>query len=241
MEMGNVPISIDERVRDLNWARLETALDADGFARTGTLLDASECAGLAALYAEPACFRSRVVMARHGYGSGEYQYFDNPLPPVVAALRGALYPPLSVLANRWMSELGRDVRYPRTHAAYLDRCHAQGQTRPTPLLLRYEPGDYNCLHQDVYGDELFPLQATFLLSDARAFEGGEIVFTTSRPRRQTRVEVVRLAQGEGVVFAVRDRPEAGVRGPRRVTMRHGVSRLHSGRRHTVGIIFHDAR
>ena len=232
---------IEERVSGLDWARIEAKLHADGFALTGGLLEATECAELAALYTQPAHFRSRVVMARHGYGRGEYQYFDRPLPPAVMALRSALYPPLAGVANRRMSELGRDVRYPQTHAAYLKRCHAQGQTRPTPLLLRYEPDDYNCLHQDVYGDELFPLQATFLLSDARAFEGGEIVFTTSRPRRQTRVEVVRLSQGEGVVFAVRDRPEAGVRGPRRVTMRHGVSRIHAGSRMTLGVIFHDAK
>jgi hypothetical protein len=227
-------------VRALDWPRIEAALDADGFALTGPVLDAAGCEALAALYADPARFRSRVVMARHGYGQGEYQYFDYPLPEAVAALRSALYAPLAPIANRWMQALGRDATYPGDHTDYLARCHARGQKRPTPLLLRYETGDYNCLHQDVYGEEIFPVQATFLLTDPSEFDGGELVFTTSRPRRQTRAEVVRLEQGAGVIFAVRDRPEAGPRGMRKVAMRHGVSRIRTGHRMTLGVIFHDA-
>jgi hypothetical protein len=240
-ERPGADAAIEERVRALEWPRLTQALDADGFALIDPLLDARECEALAALYADSARFRSRVIMARHGYGQGEYQYFDHPLPDAIVGLREALYAPLAPVANRWMSALGRDTRYPADHAAYVARCHARGQTRPTPLLLRYEAGDYNCLHQDVYGEELFPLQATFLLTEPREFDGGELVFTTSRPRRQTRAEVVRLEQGAGVIFAVRDRPEPGVRGMRRVAMRHGVSRIHAGHRMTLGIIFHDAK
>ena len=232
----------EERVRALDWAEIERALETRAFATTGPLLGAAECAALAACYDADAGFRSRVVMARHRYGRGEYRYFDYPLPPLVAALRDALYAALAPIANRWMSALGRSTHYPAAHRAYLGRCHALGQTKPTPLLLRYGPGDYNCLHQDLYGDELFPLQTTFLLADpARDFRGGELCLTTSRPRRQSRVDVVPLRLGEGAIFPVRDKPEAGARGYRRVTIRHGVSIVHSGSRTTLGIIFHDAR
>ena len=187
-------------------------------------------------------FRSRVVMGRHGFGRGEYQYFAYPLPDVVAGLREALYKPLAALANRWNATLGIEARYPATHAAYRARCHAAGQTRPTPLLLRYGEGDYNCLHQDLYGDEVFPLQVVVLLSaPGRDFTGGEFVLTEQRPRLQSRVEVVPLGQGDAVIFPVNQRPVQGARGPYRVTLRHGVSRVRAGRRHTLGIIFHDAR
>ena len=233
---------VDARVRALEWPAIEASLDARGYATTGPLLGAEECAALVASYAQPAGFRSRVVMERHGYGRGEYRYFDYPLPPVVAGLRDALYTALAPVANRWMQSLGRGTRYPATHHAYLEQCHARGQTKPTPLLLRYGAGDYNCLHQDLYGEEIFPLQATFLLADPeRDFRGGELCLTTSRPRRQSRVDVVPLRFGEGAIFAVRDRPEAGPRGWRKVAMRHGVSLVHAGSRTTLGIIFHDAQ
>jgi uncharacterized protein len=225
----------------LRWETIAAALDAQGYATTGPLLDAHDCAALSAAYDDEQRFRSRVVMQRHGYGRGEYRYYTYPLPALVATLRSALYAPLAPIANRWMEALGRDRRYPATHAEFLRRCHARGQTRPTPLLLRYGTGDYNCLHQDLYGEEMFPLQATFLLAaPGRDYSGGEFVLSMSRPRRQSQVSVVPLGLGEGVIFAVRDRPERGVRGWRRVTQRHGVSALHSGRRHALGIIFHDA-
>jgi hypothetical protein len=193
-------------------------------------------ADLAASYAEDSPFRSRVVMARHGFGRGEYKYFRYPLPPLVAELRTLLYPRLAGIAGRW-----EQTRYPREHGAYLERCHRAGQTQATPLLLEYGPGDYNCLHQDLYGEHVFPLQAAFLLSEpGRDFEGGEFVLTEQRPRMQSRAEVVPLNQGHGVVFAVHHRPVKGTRGTYRVNLRHGVSRVRSGRRHTLGIIFHDA-
>jgi hypothetical protein len=218
------------------------ALDADGHAVLPALVDAEACAALVALYDVEARFRSRIVMARHGFGRGEYQYFAHPLPPVVATLRTALYPPLAGLANRWNGALGSAERYPDDHAAFLDRCHRAGQTRPTPLLLRYGAGDYNCLHQDVYGEHLFPLQVTVLLSaPGRDFTGGEFVLVEQRPRMQSRAEVVPLGRGDGVIFPVRHRPVRGARGSYRVTVRHGVSRVRSGDRHTLGIIFHDAR
>ncbi len=236
----NLP-DVGERVGTLDWSRIEEALDARGFATTGPLLNTAECAALVASYSAPTGFRSRVVMDRHGYGRGEYRYFAYPLPILVEALRRTLYPALAPIADRWMSALRRAVRYPATHAEYLERCHARGQNRPTPLLLSYGPGDFNCLHQDLYGEESFPLQATFLLArPGQDFLGGELVLTTSRPRRQSRVDVVPLGYGEGVIFAVRDRPEPGARGYRRVSVRHGVSALHRGTRHTLGIIFHDA-
>ena len=192
-------------------------------------------------YASDAPFRSRVVMARHGFGRGEYKYFAYPLPELVAALREALYPPLAAVANRWNDAMGTRVRFPHDHAAYLVRCHKAGQTKPTPLLLAYEAGDYNCLHQDLYGEHVFPLQIAFLLSrPGDDFTGGEFVLTEQRPRMQSRAEIVPLVQGEGVIFPVHHRPVQGTRGIYRVNMRHGVSRLRSGHRHTLGIIFHDA-
>ena len=206
------------------------------------LLDAGECATLAGHYGDDGRFRSRIVMARHGFGRGEYKYFAYPLPDIVAALRSALYPPLAEIANRWNDALRIDVRYPAEHAEFLHRCHAAGQTKPTPLLLQYGEGDYNCLHQDLYGEHVFPLQVAILLSDsARDFTGGEFVLTEQRPRMQSRAEVVPLRQGDGVIFPVHHRPVQGTRGTYRVNMRHGVSRLRSGHRHTLGIIFHDAR
>ncbi len=231
-----------ERIGALDWQALAADLDAYGCAVTGRLLEPEECAGLAACYATDSLFRSRIHMGRHGFGRGEYKYFAYPLPETVAILRRALYPPLAAIANRWNEALGIDVRYPTEHAAFLARCHADGQTRPTPLLLQYGPGDYNCLHQDLYGEQVFPLQVAFLLSEPGTdFTGGEFVLTEQRPRMQSRAEVVPLRQGEGVIFPVHHRPVTGTRGPYRVTMRHGVSRLRSGHRHTLGIIFHDAR
>jgi len=229
-------------IASLDWPGIEAALDAHGCATTGVLLDPAACAALAAGYEDAGQFRSRVVMARHGFGRGEYQYFAYPLPPVVAALRAALYPRLAAIANRWEEALGRPPAFPAEHAEYLARCHAAGQTRPTPLLLRYGPGDFNCLHQDLYGDLAFPLQVAVLLdAPGRDFTGGEFALTEQRPRMQSRVEVVTLRQGEAVIFPVNQRPVRGTKGIYRVAMRHGVSRLRTGRRHTLGVIFHDAR
>ena len=220
----------------LDWARIEAELDAYGAATTGPLLTPEACAALIALYDEPARFRSRVVMARHGFGRGEYQYFAHPLPPLVAGLRAGFWPQLVGIANRW-----RGGDYPATHAEYLARCHAAGQVKPTPLLLRYGVGDYNCLHQDLYGAEVFPLQVAILLSAPGVdFCGGAFVLTEQRPRMQSRAEVVSLSQGEAVVFAVAERPVQGTRGTYRVKLRHGVSRVTWGARHTLGVIFHDA-
>ena len=217
-------------------------LDADGHAVLPALLTPAECRELAASYDDDARFRSRVVMARHGFGRGEYRYFDYPLPPLVHALRTTLYPPLAGIANRWQEALRRESRFPETHEAFLARCRDAGQSRATPLLLRYGPGDYNCLHQDLYGQHVFPLQVAVLLSQPeRDFTGGELVLTEQRPRRQSRASVVPLRQGDAVVFAVSERPVSGARGSYRVVMRHGVSMLRSGRRHTLGVIFHDAR
>ncbi len=235
------PAAVAERVAALDWPRIAAELDGFGAATTGPLLAAAECAALAALYAGDAGFRSRVVMARHGFGRGEYKYLAYPLPALVAGLRAALYPPLAEIANRWSAAMGLAPRFADTHEAFLARCHAAGQTQPTPLLLQYGPGDYNCLHQDLYGEQVFPLQAAILLSEpGRDFTGGEFVLTEQRPRMQSRAEVVPLHLGEGVIFPVHHRPVAGTRGIYRVTMRHGVSRLRTGRRHTLGIIFHDA-
>jgi len=234
--------TVGERVAALDWAAIASSLDADGCAVVGPLLDADECAALAARYDDDAVFRSRVVMARHGFGRGEYKYLAYPLPEEVAALRAALYPRLAEIANRWNEAMGVATRYPVAHDDYLARCHAAGQTKPTPLLLRYGAGDYNCLHQDLYGEHVFPLQATLLLSrPAEDFSGGEFVLTEQRPRMQSRAEVVPLSQGEAVIFPVHHRPVQGTRGTYRVNMRHGVSRLRAGARHTLGIIFHDAR
>ena len=220
---------------------LGAALDRDGYAVLPALLDADECRALAALYDEREAFRSRVVMARHGFGQGEYKYLVYPLPPAVGELRQALYPLVARVANRWQQQFGLAANFPDTLDAYLTKCHAAGQRRPTPLILKYGPGDYNCLHQDLYGELVFPLQATVLLSPpGEDFTGGEFLLVEQRPRRQSKGEVVPLRRGDAVIFPVNHRPAAGARGYYRATMRHGVSRLHSGSRFTLGIIFHDA-
>lgn len=217
-------------------------LDKFGYAITPSLLSAAECNALAELYDDDTRFRSKVIMKRHGYGSGEYKYFSYPLPEKIQALRTVLYPSLAEIANDWSAAIKSPVRYPDTHEAFLARCHDARQTRPTPLLLRYEAGDYNCLHQDLYGEHVFPLQAAILLSrPGEDFAGGEFVLTEQRPRMQSRAEVVPLRQGDAVIFAVNERPVRGTKGTYRVKMRHGVSRLRSGHRHTLGIIFHDAK
>jgi hypothetical protein len=234
-------MTIDTRLAGLDWARLEQQIDQRGWATTGRLLDRDECLRLAASYDEDGLYRSRVIMARHGFGQGEYRYFAYPLPGLIEQLRTGLYERLAPLANRWRSALGVADPFPPNHADYLARCHAAGQLRPTPLILRYGPGDYNCLHQDLYGDLNFPLQAAFLLSEPGTdFSGGELVLTEQRPRMQSRVNVVPLEAGEAVIFAVNHRPVQGPRGTYRVAMRHGVSPLREGRRHTLGIILHDA-
>ncbi|HUC16817.1 MAG TPA: 2OG-Fe(II) oxygenase [Acetobacteraceae bacterium] len=234
--------SLGERVRALGWGGIAADLDRDGAARLSGLLSAVECRALAALYGEENPFRSRIVMARHGFGQGEYKYFAYPLPEIVAGLREALYPPLAAIANRWNESLSLADRYPAKLAAFLGLCHEAGQERPTPLLLQYGAGDYNCLHQDLYGALVFPLQVAFLLSvPEQDFQGGEFVLVETRPRQQSRASVVPLAQGDGVVFAVNHRPVRGTRGFHRVAMRHGVSVVRSGRRHVLGIIFHDAK
>ncbi len=223
-------------------AALAADLDAEGWAQLPGLLSAADCRALRGLYDADGGFRSRVVMERHGYGRGEYRYFAYPLPPLVAALRQALYPPLAAVANRWQEMLGQEARFPAAHADYLARCHAAGQVKPTPLLLRYGPGDYNCLHQDLYGAEVFPLQVAVLLSTpGQDFDGGAFALTEQRPRQQSRVAVVPLTQGDAVVFAVNQRPARGRRGVHRLRMRHGVSRVTAGQRQTLGIIFHDAQ
>ena len=223
-------------------ADIEAELNAQGCVVLPGLLSSADCAAIDALYDDDTRFRSKVVMARHGFGRGEYKYFADPLPGPIAALRTSLYPALADIANRWNAAMGIEERYPARHADYRALCHATGQTRSTPLLLRYGPGDYNCLHQDLYGDHVFPLQIAILLSDpGRDFTGGEFVLTEQRPRMQSRVEVVPLKRGDGVLFPVHHRPVQGTRGVYRVTMRHGVSRLRSGARSTLGIIFHDAK
>jgi hypothetical protein len=225
----------------IDWERVAQDLDARGNATIEGLISAADCIMLAALYPVASLFRSRVVMAQHGLGRGEYKYFAYPLPPLVEELRTALYPHLAVVANRWNAALGIETRFPDRHAQYLKRCHAAGQRRPTPLLLKYGSDAYNCLHQDLYGPHVFPLQVTILLSaPGRDFDGGEFVLTEQRPRMQSRAEVVPLQQGDAVVFAVHHRPVQGTRGVYRVNMRHGVSRVRSGERYTAGIIFHDA-
>jgi len=233
---------IADRVAALDWGRIAADLDAHGCAATGTLLTPDECAALSSRYDEDKIYRSRVIMARHGFGKGEYKYFAYPLPDMIAQLRPELYARLCPVANRWNETMGIDIRYPDRHEAFLKRCHDAGQTRPTPLLLQYGEDDYNCLHQDLYGEHVFPLQVAILLSEpGRDFEGGEFVLTEQRPRMQSRPEVVPLRQGDAVAFAVHHRPVQGTRGPYRVNLRHGVSRIRSGHRHTVGVIFHDAK
>lgn len=225
----------------IDWAGVEDALDAEGHAVIERLLTPAECEALAAMYAAAALFRSRVVMERHGFGRGEYQYLAYPLPARIAALRSALYARLVATANRWQQAMDIDLRFPATHAEFITRCHAAGQTRPTPLLLKYGEGDYNCLHQDLYGEHVFPLQAVVLLSEpGRDFTGGEFVMTEQRPRMQSRPMVLPLRQGDAAVIAVHHRPVQGTRGVYRVNLRHGVSRVRSGHRHTAGIVFHDA-
>jgi len=230
------------KVRTLDWERVSQDLDAQGSAVIEAILSPAECQALAGLYMKDDIFRSRVVMERHGFGRGEYKYFSYPLPGLIAALRTAIYPHLVPLANRWNSAMGIDVRYPEKHADFIERCHRAGQAKPTPLLLKYGADDYNCLHQDLYGEHVFPLQLTVLLSKPdQDFAGGEFVMTEQRPRMQSRPMVVPLRQGDGVVFAVHHRPVQGARGAYRVNLRHGVSRVRRGHRHTLGIIFHDAR
>lgn len=226
---------------EYDWASIAADLDREGWAVLPAMLDQAACQRIAGLYDNPGPFRSHVQMARHGFGLGEYRYFAYPLPHPVQTLRAALYRRLAPIANRWQERMDMPLRFPEDHASFLDRCHAAGQRRPTPLLLQYGPGDYNCLHQDLYGEQVFPLQVAVLLSrPATDFTGGEIVLTEQRPRMQSRPIVVPLHQGDGVIFAVNQRPQRGTRGDYRVVMRHGVSKLRSGKRHTLGIIFHDA-
>jgi uncharacterized protein len=230
------------RIAAIDWVQATVDLDAQGCAVLQELLTAEECGALAALYPDDKNFRSKIVMGRHGFGRGEYKYFAYPLPDLIAQLRPALYARLCGTANRWNETMGIDIRYPERHEAFLKRCHGAGQARPTPLLLQYEAGDYNCLHQDLYGEHVFPIQFAILLSEPeRDFTGGEFVLTEQRPRVQSRAEVVTLGQGDAVAFAVHHRPVQGTRGFYRVNLRHGVSRLRSGHRHTVGVIFHDAK
>jgi hypothetical protein len=235
------PLQLSERVAAIDWSAASAELDAQGCTVLPSLLCAPECQALVELYEHDALFRNRVVMARHGYGRGEYRYFAYPLPPLVAALRERLYRPLAAIANGWNQRLRLPVQFPPEHAQFLERCHAAGQCRPTPLLLAYAAGDYNCLHQDLYGEHLFPLQVAVLLRrPEHDFTGGEFVMTEQRPRMQSRPMVVSLSRGDAVVFAVNQRPVQGTRGTHRVKLRHGVSTVRSGQRHTLGIIFHDA-
>lgn len=235
-------MNANEIVSSLDWERIAHDLDGFGVAATGPLLDRQACLDLRTLYDDDQRFRSRIVMQRHGFGAGEYKYFGNPLPDAISGLRNAFYERLAPLANGWNERMGLDRRYPGELQAFLVECHADGQIRPTPLLLKYRTGDYNCLHQDIYGTHLFPVQLVILLSDPQLeFEGGEFVMTEQRPRMQSRAEVVQLGMGHGALFAVNDRPKAGTRGDYRVKMRHGVSRIRDGERFTLGIIFHDAK
>ncbi|MGC5703250.1 2OG-Fe(II) oxygenase [Pseudomonas sp. NFXW11] len=236
-----MPASLHHRLQHLDWARIEQALDQDGCARLEGVLSPEQCHSLSRLYPSTELFRSKVIMARHGFGRGQYQYFRYPLPEPVAELRQRLYPHLVAQANRWNRDMQIDISYPADHEAFLQRCHAAGQQRPTPLLLQYGPDDYNCLHQDLYGEHVFPLQVVFLLSQPGTdFTGGELVLTEQRPRMQSRAQVIGLKQGDGLIFAVHHRPVKGARGHYRVALRHGVSRVHSGQRHSLGVIFHDA-
>jgi hypothetical protein len=242
-KVGRHPVlPVGDRVQGLDWEGICGELDASGNAVAAKLLSPAECHALAAFYSAENSFRSRVIMGRHGFGRGEYKYFAYPLPEIVAALRAAFYPHLVPVANRWSGRMGMDTTYPDAHAVFLARCREAGQDRPTPLLLQYETGDYNCLHQDLYGEHVFPLQVAVLLSQPGVdFTGGEFVMTEQRPRMQSRPEVVPLEQGDAVIFAVHHRPVQGTRGVYRVNLRHGVSRVRSGHRHTLGVIFHDAK
>jgi hypothetical protein len=235
------PAGIPGRVGAVDWEQVARDLDVLGSAVIEKLVTPEECVALARLYPQDEIFRSRIVMERHGFGRGEYKYFNYPLPGIISELRTSIYPRLAPIANRWNEAMRMDARYPPQHADFIKRCHDAGQLRPTPLLLQYETGDYNCLHQDVYGEQLFPIQVAILLSEpGRDFTGGEFVLTEQRPRMQSRAEVVPLRQGDAIAFAVHHRPVQGTRGVYRANLRHGVSRLRSGRRHTAGIIFHDA-
>jgi len=239
---ATLDVDVAHRIAARDWEGVSSTLDAQGSAMLERLLSAEECHDLTALYGDHDRFRSRVVMARHGYGRGEYKYFAYPLPAIVADLRSALYPRLAGIANRWNAAMRIDVQYPQSHAEYLARCHEAGQVRPTPLLLQYGADDYNCLHQDLYGEHVFPLQVAILLSQpGKDFTGGEFVLTEQRPRMQSRPEVIPLRQGDAVIFAVHHRPVRGTRGMYRVNLRHGVSRVRTGHRHTLGVIFHDAK
>jgi len=233
---------IETRLEQVDWARVHAELDAQGWAIAQGLLTHDEADGISGLYRRPEGFRSHVVMARHGFGRGEYRYFSYPLPPLIQALRTAAYRRLAPIANRWGERLGQGARFPLEHASFLERCHAAGQIRPTPLLLKYGPEDYNCLHRDLYGEHVFPIQLAILLDEpGEDFDGGEFVMTEQRPRLQTRPMVVPLRKGDAAIFAVAGRPMKGVRGDYQVKLNHGVSKLRSGRRHTLGIIFHDAK
>lgn len=237
-----VVVSIAERIKSYDWLQVSQELDGQGSALIERVLTPKECEDLVALYPKDESFRSRVVMARHGFGRGEYKYFKYPLPETVAQLRTAFYPQLVATANRWSSVMKTGVQYPERHPDFIQRCHDAGQTKPTPLMLQYEKDDYNCLHQDLYGEHVFPLQLTILLSKPQSdFTGGEFVMTEQRPRMQSRPLVVPLRQGDAVVFAVNHRPVQGSRGFYRVNLRHGVSRIRSGHRYTLGVIFHDAK
>jgi hypothetical protein len=240
-DVANVRLDLQSPVAGYDWRQVSDELDREGAAMLRGLLSPEVCLGIAQLYSEASLFRSRIVMARHGFGKGEYQYFSYPLPGIIAAMRTALYPPLAAMANRWNERMRVAARYPSDHASYLAQCRAAGQSQPTPLLLRYGAGDYNCLHQDLYGGEVFPLQVAILLSEPeRDFTGGEFVLTEQRPRMQSRALVIPLRQGDAVAFAVSHCPMSGARGTYRVNMRHGVSAVRSGQRQTLGIIFHDA-
>jgi uncharacterized protein len=232
----------EPRIAAGDWERIERDLDGRGFAVIDRLLTPDTCEALSGLYGDDGLFRKHVIMAQHGYGRGDYKYFAYPLPPLIASLRTAAYPHLAQLANRWNAEMNVEVRYPVDHHAFLERCHQAGQLRPTPLLLRYGPGDFNCLHQDVYGEHVFPLQMAILLSQpGHGFSGGEFILTEQRPRMQSRATVVPLRQGDAVIFPVRHRPAKGTRGFYRLNVKHGVSELRTGQRFTLGIIFHDAK
>ncbi|HEU5047694.1 MAG TPA: 2OG-Fe(II) oxygenase [Rickettsiales bacterium] len=234
--------TIKQRIENLEWQRISEELNTFGWSLAKHVLSPEECNSIASLYGHEEGFRSRVVMARHGFGKGEYKYFSYPLPKLVAELRTAFYSKLVPVANRWNALMGIDMHYPDRHAAYIEQCHTAGQNRPTPLLLQYGPDDYNCLHQDLYGEQIFPLQAAFLLSEpGKDFEGGEFVLTEQRPRMQTRAEVIPLTKGDAVIFAVHNRPQKGTKGYYCVNMRHGISKLRQGHRYTLGIIFHDAQ